>query len=125
MSSITRRDFLKQAALLGVAALLSSCKIKSPQPSPQPSEEIIMTPEAQSTPYLEPVYATSFKVENTLWSPRIKRIIQNWIPHCYDKLSDPYLSEGGIDNFIQAALKLSGKSAKSHVGYWFSKRGRR
>lgn len=79
-----------------------------------------MTPESQLSPYLEPIYATGFKVGSTFWSPRVKRIIQNWIPHCYDKLSDPYLSEGGMDNFIQAALKLSGKSAKGHVGYWFS-----
>src|SRR3972149_6791099 len=114
--NITRREFLKQIALIAGAALLSACKIKSPQSS----EETIVTPEAQSAPYLEPVYATSFKVESTFWSPRVKRIIQNWIPHCFNKLSDPYLAEGGMDNFIQAALKLGGKPAKSHVGYWFS-----
>jgi DUF1680 family protein len=70
--------------------------------------------------YLEPVYAKNFKIESAFWSQRLKGIIQNWIPHCYIKLSEPDLPEGGMDNFIQAALKLSGKPAKQHVGYWFS-----
>jgi uncharacterized protein len=117
---ITRRDFLKQMALVGGAALLSSCNIQTPTSGPLPTLGVTKTPEAQMTHYLTPIYAKGFKIESAFWSQRLKGILQNWIPHCYDKLSEPDLPEGGIDNFIQAALKLSGKPAKAHVGYWFS-----
>ena len=115
-----RRDFLKQVSLIGGAALLSSCNIKTPQPSPLPSIDVKTTSEVHLTSYLEPVYAKDFKIENVFWNQRIKGIIQNWIPHCYNKLSAPDLPEGGIDNFIQAALKLNGKPARAHLGFWFS-----
>ena len=79
-----------------------------------------MTPEALPASFLEPVYATGFKVDSSFWSPRIKNMIVNWIPHCYNKLDELDLSEGGMNNIIQTAQKLSGKPAKSHLGYWFS-----
>lgn len=79
-----------------------------------------MTPNVGPIAYLEPIYATGFKVDSSLWSHRIKRVIQNWIPHCYEKLSEPDLPEGGIGNFNQAARKLNGQTAKEHVGFWFS-----
>jgi DUF1680 family protein len=69
---------------------------------------------------LDPVYAPGFKIQSTLWNHRAKRIIQNWIPHCYNRLSNLSLPEGGINNFIQASRKLSGQSYAEHVGYWFS-----
>jgi DUF1680 family protein len=110
MPNLARRDFLKLLALLGGPVILPSCSLSCPQP----------TEEEETVAYLEPVYAAGFTVQSTLWSHRVKRIIQNWIPHCYDMLSDPDLPEGGIDNFVQAARELSGETAKPHVGYWFS-----
>ena len=44
----------------------------------------------------------------------------NWIPHCIDKISDPDLREGGINNFVDAANKLAGKPHGRHRGYVFS-----
>src|SRR5215510_5611658 len=117
---LSRRDFLKQVALVSGAALLSSCKIQSPFTAPLPVQDATKKAEGQMTAYLEAIYAKDFKIESIFWSQRLKGIIQNWIPHCYDKLSDPDLPEGGIDNFVQTALKLGGKPAKAHVGYWFS-----
>ena len=116
---ISRREFLKQMALVSGAALLSSCKIQT-LPGGVLTPDATRKPEMQLTAYSEPIHAKNFKIESAFWSQRLKGIIQNWIPHCYDKLSDSHLPEGGIDNFIQAALKLSGKPAKAHVGYWFS-----
>jgi hypothetical protein len=37
-----------------------------------------------------------------------------------NKINDPNLREGGINNFIDAANKLQGKPAGSHRGYVFS-----
>ncbi len=117
---ISRREFLKQVALVGGAALLSSCNIQTEPPGTFPVPDVTKKAEVQLNAYLEPVYARNFSIESVFWNQRLKSTIQNWIPHCYNKLSDPDLPEGGIDNFIQAALKLSGKPAKAHVGYWFS-----
>lgn len=116
LPTFPRRDFLKLLAILGGATLVSSCKSEHEQLT----EKEAAVSSVQSVPYLEPVYSTEFSVQSTLWSHRIKRILVNWIPHCCDKLSDPTLAEGGIDNFVQAALRLSGKTAKPHVGLWFS-----
>ncbi len=44
----------------------------------------------------------------------------NWIPHCIDKISDPNLREGGMNNIIDAANKLAGKEGGRHRGYVFS-----
>ena len=44
----------------------------------------------------------------------------NWIPHCIEKISDPNLKEGGLNNFIDAANKLAGKPHGKHRGYVFS-----
>src|SRR5262249_37612115 len=40
----------------------------------------------------------------------------HWIPHCYDKLSEPRLREGGIENFVQAGNKLADRPAAKHAG---------
>jgi DUF1680 family protein len=117
---LSRRDFLKQVALVSGAALLSSCKIQTPLTGLLPAQDASKKAEGQMTAYLEAIYAKDFKIESVFWSQRLKGIIENWIPHCYDKLSDLNLPEGGINNFIQAAQNLSGKPAKAHVGYWFS-----
>jgi len=72
------------------------------------------------TKALETVYTKHYKIDNPLFSSRAKALIVNWIPHCIDKINDPNLREGGINNFIEAAKKLRGEPAKFHVGYPFS-----
>ena len=69
---------------------------------------------------LNTVYTRHYKIDNPLWNSRAKALIVNWIPHCTDKINDPNLREGGINNFIEAAKKLRGEPAKFHVGYPFS-----
>ena len=61
-----------------------------------------------------------YKIDNPLWNSRAKALIVNWIPHCIDKISDPNLKEGGINNLIDAANKLAGKPHGPHRGYVFS-----
>ena len=61
-----------------------------------------------------------YTIDSPLWNSRAKALIVNWIPHCIDKISDPNLREGGINNFIDAANKLAGKPHGRHRGYVFS-----
>jgi len=72
------------------------------------------------TDRLDVVYTKKYKIDNPLWNTRAKALIVNWIPHCTDKINDPNLREGGINNFVEAARKLKGQPAKFHVGYPFS-----
>jgi DUF1680 family protein len=69
---------------------------------------------------LDVVYTKKYKIDSPLWNGRAKALIVNWIPHCIDKINDPNLREGGINNFIEAARKLRGEPAAFHVGYPFS-----
>ncbi|MCX8036936.1 MAG: glycoside hydrolase family 127 protein [Candidatus Sumerlaeia bacterium] len=69
---------------------------------------------------LQPVALRPYRVNSPLWSDRIKKVIMNWIPHCYAMCSNPKLREGGIENFVQAANNLAGRPAERHVGYVFS-----
>ena len=62
----------------------------------------------------------TYKIQSPLWNSRAKALIVNWIPHCIQKISDPALPQGGINNFIEAANKLAGKPHGSHRGYSFS-----
>lgn len=66
------------------------------------------------------VYTTPYKINNPLWNQRLKKLIVNWIPHCYDKISDPNIREGGIENLVQAGNKLAGRPYKRHVGAVFA-----
>ncbi|HYH04344.1 MAG TPA: LamG-like jellyroll fold domain-containing protein, partial [Bacillota bacterium] len=96
----------------------------NPTTSPTGSS-IVPTPTGTGNPlpsgYLSPVYLNStYKVNSTFWNARIKNTITNWIPWCYNQLSNTNLAEGGIDNFVQAGNKLAGRSYKAHVGLWFS-----
>jgi DUF1680 family protein len=68
-------------------------------------------------PRLTDVYTTPYTLNSPLWDARAKALIVNWIPHCVERLSDPNLKEGGIDNFVQAANKLAGKPFKPHQGF--------
>jgi len=70
--------------------------------------------------HLDLVDTKNYKIDSPLWNSRAKALIVNWIPHCIDKISDPNLREGGINNFIDAANKLAGKEAGRHRGYVFS-----
>jgi DUF1680 family protein len=70
--------------------------------------------------HLSRVETKAYKVSGPFWGPRLKALIVNWIPHCIDKISDPKLREGGIENLVQAGNKLAGKPAARHVGYPFS-----
>jgi len=69
---------------------------------------------------LQPVDTRAFKIDSPLWNSRAKALIVNWIPHCIERISDPELGQGGINNFIDAANKLAGKPHKGHRGYVFS-----
>ena len=70
--------------------------------------------------HLDPVETRAYKIDSPLWNSRAKALIVNWIPHCINKISDPELKEGGINNFIDAANKLAGKAHGNHRGYVFS-----
>ena len=73
--------------------------------------------DAPPAKHLYAVNTTPYALNSTLlWNDRAKKLIVNWIPHCYDKLSDPALPEGGIGNFIQAGNKLAGRPVKAHPG---------
>lgn len=61
-----------------------------------------------------------YRIDSPLWNHRAKALIVNWIPHCVEKISDPDVREGGINNFIDAANKLAGKPHGRHRGYVFS-----
>ena len=70
--------------------------------------------------HLDPVDTKTYRIDSPLWNSRAKALIVNWIPHCIDKISDPDLPQGGINNFIDAANKLAGKPHGKHRGYVFS-----
>lgn len=70
--------------------------------------------------HLLPVATTAYKINSPLWNDRIKKLIVNWILHCYNKISDPNVPEGGIENFVQAGSKLAGRPHTGHKGPVFS-----
>ncbi len=65
---------------------------------------------------LQPVATRPYTVTSPLLRERLKQTIIHWIPHCYEKLSDPNLAEGGIENFVRAGRKLAGQPAAGHTG---------
>ena len=65
---------------------------------------------------LLPVYTTTYKIDSPLWSDRLKQLIVHWVPHCMNKLSEPNLKEGGVQNLIEAGKKNAGKPYAAHVG---------
>ena len=75
--------------------------------------EVVSPPPAEA---LRPVTMARYTVTSPLLSRRLKQVIIHWIPHCYDKLSEPNLPEGGIENFVQAGNKLAGRPAARHRG---------
>ncbi|MHC4439714.1 MAG: glycoside hydrolase family 127 protein, partial [Planctomycetota bacterium] len=97
---------LKLTAGKGQLSASSTLTVKAVTPPPEKHLDLIDT--------------KHYKIDNPLWNSRAKAIIVNWIPHCIDKISDPNLKEGGINNFIDAANKLAGKPHERHRGYVFS-----
>ena len=69
---------------------------------------------------LEPIHTVQNQITSPFWCNRLKGLIVNWIPHCIEKISDPDLKEGGINNFVDAANKLAGKPHGRHRGYSFA-----
>jgi DUF1680 family protein len=65
---------------------------------------------------LLPSYTTRYKVDSPLWSDRVKQLIVHWVPHCMNKLSEPDLKEGGVQNLIEAGQKNAGQPSSPHVG---------
>ena len=95
----------------------------TPTPTPGPTATPGPTPVPGTLPsgYLTPAFVNStFKVNSTFWNARIKNTIINWIPWCYNQLSNTSLAEGGINNFVQAGRKIAGQSYTAHVGYEFA-----
>jgi len=97
---------LKLTATKGALSSSSTLKVKVNAPPP-----VI---------HLDPIYTKHYTIDSPLWNGRAKALIVNWIPHCINKISDPNLSQGGINNFIDAANKLAGKPHGRHRGYVFS-----
>ena len=81
------------------------------------SVQVIQGPPIEN---LRPVDTMPYQINSPLWDQRARAIIVQWIPHCINKINDPDLKEGGINNFIDAANKLQGKSGGRHRGYVFS-----
>lgn len=69
---------------------------------------------------LQPVATHRYRIDSPLWNDRAKALITRWIPHCIDRIADPNLKEGGLNNFIDAASQLAGKPHEMHRGYVFS-----
>ncbi len=71
---------------------------------------------APSDPLTAFNFTKTWTIDSRLWNDRYRAIIAHWIPHCYQKLSEPNLPEGGIGNFIAAGNKLAGKPFSPRVG---------
>ena len=97
---------LKLTATKGALSSSSTLKVKADAPPP--------------VLHLDPIDTKHYTIDSPLWNGRAKALIVNWIPHCINKISDPNLREGGINNFIDAANKLAGKPHGRHRGYVFS-----
>lgn len=74
---------------------------------------------APETPF-EVVETRAYRIDSPLWWGRARALIVDWIPHCIRQIEDPDLREGGLNNFLEAAKKLTGQPAGEHRGYVFS-----
>ncbi|MBN2128594.1 MAG: glycoside hydrolase family 127 protein, partial [Sedimentisphaerales bacterium] len=95
----------------GEGQLTNSATLKVKAETPPPADR------------LDVVYTKSYKIDNPLWNSRAKALIVNWIPHCIDQINDPNLREGGINNFLDAAMAMKGEElpeGHGHRGYVFS-----
>lgn len=69
---------------------------------------------------LSVVHTGPYRLNSPFWDARIKALIVNWIPHCYNMMTDLSVKEGGIDNFVQAGNKLAGRPHTGHTGAVFA-----
>ncbi len=95
----------------GEGQLSGSAMLKVKVETPPPAER------------LDVVYTKKYKIDNPLWNSRAKALIVGWIPHCIEQINDPNLREGGINNFVDAAMALRGEElpeGHGHRGYVFS-----
>ncbi len=97
---------LKLTAGMGTLSSSSTLAVKVIGPAPKSHLNLVDT--------------KNYKIDSPLWNQRAKALIVNWIPHCIDKINDPNLREGGMNNIIDAANKLAGKPHGRHRGYVFS-----
>jgi DUF1680 family protein len=97
---------LKLTAGDGPASASSTLAVKVVPPPPKKNLALIDT--------------KSYKIQSPLWNSRAKVQIVNWIPHCIQKINDPALPQGGINNFVEAANKLAGKPHGKHLGPVFA-----
>lgn len=82
--------------------------------------QVVEGPPAEN---LHPVDTMPYQITSPLWTKRAKAIIVGWLPHCIEKINDPNLREGGINNFVDAAQALRGEAlpeGHGHRGYVFS-----
>ncbi|MCF7975785.1 MAG: glycoside hydrolase family 127 protein [Phycisphaerae bacterium] len=79
--------------------------------------QVVDTPPTEQLTLID---TKAYTLNSPLWDKRARAIIVNWMPHVINKINDPNLREGGINNFIDAANKLQGKPAGRHRGYVFS-----
>jgi DUF1680 family protein len=70
---------------------------------------ITMTPFSPitATP-LKPVWCNGVKISSPLWKAAVKRMVTQWIPHCYGRLDT--VDGHGIKLFINAGNKLNGQA---------------
>jgi DUF1680 family protein len=95
--------------LTGYKGPLSASSTLNVQVSPAPPAK-----------HLDLIDTSHYKITSPLWKDRTKALMVSWIPHCIERISDPDLREGGINNFVEAAKKLRGEPAERHRGYVFS-----
>jgi uncharacterized protein len=85
------------------------------------STKVVQPPPADR---LDVVYTKHYQVDSAFWSPRIKALIVNWIPHCISQINRTDIpsgrGDGGIDNFVEAAKALRGEPHKGQKGYVFA-----
>ncbi|MCX8155587.1 MAG: glycoside hydrolase family 127 protein [Verrucomicrobiae bacterium] len=74
-------------------------------------------PPARALEWLPP---QRYQITSPFWRPRLKALTLNWLPHCIAKIEDPATREGGLENFVQAAHKLAGKTGARHLGPVFA-----
>jgi len=66
---------------------------------------------------LDAVNTKTFKINSPLWNSRIKALVVNWIPHCISECNNHQLSQGGIDNFEEAAKAFKGDYVAQKAEY--------
>jgi hypothetical protein len=69
---------------------------------------------------LEPIVPARYQVSGPFWRARLKSVIVDWIPYCANKIENPNLREGGLQNFVAAAAKMAGQKGARQIGAPFA-----